>query len=217
MSGSLVELVKANAAGDITPAEILRVFKEAGITEKTLEENFIPFRNSRLMPSVLLLEILLNIRRAEINDCLERGAAGISRHVLMKLYSRAVNDSSWLYETGDKLLFSASYIYSFFSFGVLSPLFNCSFIEIYMGHYAPRENFRDLRRVGIKVKNGKVCYPDFLRIDSEEEAQRIIRMVVIKRKKRELTGINPYFEDEEIQAIRPPAAEWGLHKKILED
>ncbi len=178
-------------------------------TVRFIEEEKIPFSNSGFLEESSMLNIMALTCRKRTEGFLLSGKESLSAEELRKEYEDAIRSDYFGISDDMKLK-----VYCFEKemgelYGPVSaPVWlGC---EVCMGSFARKEEASGIRvraeNNGVKV-NG--TYLEFLKFSSEKELERVIRTLLLKKSGRELTRLNPMYEDRFIRAVRPPKDEWG--------
>ncbi len=179
-------------------------------TVRFIEEEKIPFSNSGFLDPTSILNIMAITCRKRLEVFLGSGREKLSEDDLRKEYEDSTRNDYFGLSDEMKLR-----IYCFEKemgelYGPVSSLVWLGCFDISMGSLAKNEAEPCIRgksgNMGVTVNK---TYLEFLGFSSEKELERVIRTLLIKKSGRELTRLNPMYEDRFIYAVRPPKDGWG--------
>lgn len=204
----------AQSVDEVSEKSIQHYMIERKISAELICRHYFPFRNGRLLSATMILRILLLKEKKAVLCAINRGNKAFSEVELRNMYAKLAADTSWVLTEQEILFLSSAEIFSVFSYGIISPLFETKEVELYLGSCALIGNNHDICQCGIGYDGSKIIFPEFLRFGSKEEMIRIIRLIMLRERRLEFTGQVPEFEDDEIYAIRPPQGEWGMQRYV---
>lgn len=201
--------------------EILFLEQEMQVEE--IEQFFIPFGQSGYLSIRRKFELILFVLEKEIQ--------GGAMFFLEEMGYQEMMTEEWIealyleWSLEDRLILSPEERKEFFvqtladqfCFGVVEVLARVARDGILLGELCP-PLFKDepIDRRAAVCSNGMIIRIPFLGVEEQEELIRIVKGIIAKENKGELTAINPIWECVKedgtcITAVRPPASKnWGI-------
>ncbi len=170
------------------------------------EERKWPFENGGYFTGKQLFDILLLKRREVLEEYL-REAEELTVEAMRKMYRAYLSESVLGLSPGERYFLAESDNAKNRRAGVLSTVIEMTDWEICIGSCCTRTGY-----TGTEVSVDRVNHVrlDFLRTESAEETERIIRVMTIEETGKELTALEPVAEKGDFRAVRPKAADWGM-------
>ncbi len=198
------------------------LFREQRITVEEIEKFFIPFGQSGYLSPRLKFEIMLFILEKEYGKSYmfiegKEDYCTVTGEDVEDVYLQWIEEGRLYLSEDEKKEFFVQRLMDRLGAGVLEVLQRIAPDGIMLGELCPilHEWERIEERVAVCF-NGMIIRLPFLEIESKEELIRIIRYVVSKENKGELTMMEPMldFVREDgtcMTAIRPPEGrDWGI-------
>ncbi len=202
--------------GKVTKGSIRGFLSETGLSASAISSDFLPFRNGGYMSYSLMLRILFRKAKREITDMLSKSRGFIPCEALTYLYESNLYSKSWLLSEKEILEISEDELYSHYEFGTVSPLFGNIDCELNIGCCAVDAVNHD--ELQVKLCFGEqAVYPEFIKFTEKTEMERVIRMILLKKRSIELTGSCAMLNEGSIYAIRPPKGNWGMRLNLGEE
>lgn len=156
----------------------------------------------------MILRILISLAYDDFFSMLSAVKDVLRSNVLRNVYKSVMYEKAWIFKEEDMFNIFEDELLSYMKYGGISALMEIPGLEIAVGACVPEKH--DLKAVRLKLEGGKYIYPDFQLIESEEEAERIVRNVLLMKRGVELTRLKNNYIDKELYAVRPSEKEWGL-------
>ena len=198
------------------------LFQEQRITGEEIEKFFIPFGQSGYLSPRIKFEIMLFILEKEYGKSYmfvegKEDYCTVTDEDVENVYLQWIEEDRLYLSEEEKKEFFVQRIMDRLGAGVMEVLQRISPDGIMLGELCPilHKGERIEERVAVCF-NGMIIRLPFLELESKEELIRIIRYVVAKEDKGELTMMEPMldFVREDgtcLTAIRPPGGrDWGI-------
>lgn len=198
------------------------LFYEQEMTVDDIERFFIPFGQAGYLTPRQKFEIILFVLEKDYGSCwwflqeTERDYV-ITGEDIEELYLQWLEEESVFLSEEEKKEFFIQNLTDRLGLGVLEVLNRVAPDGILIGNLCPAYYEKEAAENRIAVcSNGRIIRLPFLAVKSKEELIRIIKSLLCKEEKGELTVRNPIldFVKEDgtcITAVRPPAGQdWGI-------
>jgi len=210
--------------GKETMREILYeiLFYEYGMTVNDIERFFIPFGQAGYLTARQKFEIILFVLEKDYGSCCwflqeTEGDYVITGADVEDLYLQWLKEERLFLSEEEKKEFFVQSLMDRLGLGVLEVLNRVAPDGILLGNLCPAfyEQEAIEKRIAVCSK-GRIIRLPFLEVENKEELIRIIKCLLCKEEKEELTVMNPIldFVKEDgtcITAVRPPAGQdWGI-------
>ena len=198
------------------------LFYEQGLTVDDIERFFIPFGQAGYLTARQKFEIILFVLEKDFGSCwwfLQETESDylITEDDVNELYLQWLNEERVYLSEEEKKEFFIQSITDKLGLDVLEVLNRAAPDGILIGNLCPAYYGQEEaeNRIAVCSKGSIICLP-FLKMNNKEELIRMIKCLLCKEGKEELTLINPIldFVREDgtcITAVRPPASpDWGI-------
>lgn len=197
------------------------LFYEGKLKPEEIEQFFIPFGQAGFLTHRQKLELLLFVCEKEYGNCIGfvyelEGKNVIKGSRIDELYLNWALEDRLFLSLEEKREFFVQYLSDRLGLGILELLKRMTREGILIGECCPAGDGETVERRIAICNEGRLVWFPFLAPGNTEELPRIIKQVVAKENKGELTMIDPFWEYVRedgtcITAIRPPAGRfWGL-------
>ena len=197
------------------------LFYEGKLETEDIERFFIPFGQAGFLSQRQKVELMMFICEKEYGDAIAflyelEGNEVIRDYEIDELYLRWAFEDRLVLSSEEKREFFVQYLSDRIGLGILELLKRMTREGILLGECCPMVEGETMERRIAICNEGRLMWFPFLAPSNENEVPRIIKQVVAKENKGELTMIEPFWECVRedgtcITAIRPPAGKsWGL-------
>lgn len=197
------------------------LFQERHTKLKDIEQYFIPFGQSNFLTARQKLEIMLFVLEKEKGSryqfLCELGRQSIvSEQWIDKIYFSWAKEDRLYLSPEEKKEFFVKSLADRLGLGVFSVLERIALDGILLGEFCPSSGNEPAEKRVAVYNNGKIVMLPFLALESNEELVHMIKAVVARENKGELTLMEPFWECVRedgtcMTAVRPPAGKnWGL-------
>ena len=197
------------------------LFLELNFQVEEIEQYFIPFGQAGFLSARRKLEIMLFILQKDYGHSFWflqeiQDISVIREETIEQIYLTWALEGRLYLSEEEKKEFFVQVLADQMGLGVVAVLQRLALDGIMLGVLCPaleKENAE--KRIAI-CNHGKVIWLPFLEIEEKLELIRIMKQIIAKENKGELTMIEPFWECVRedgscITAVRPPAGEdWGI-------
>jgi len=208
------------------------LFEEQNLTREETERYIFPFEQSGYLTAEQKLELLLAAKEQEA----ERGMAEklikelsngskktITEEKITELYLRWRREEKCFFSWEEKKSILVCRMAGQLRDGVVGMLMRIGGDAIELGScVATKTKKENKEQIGIRNGDDTLCFP-FLNFSSEEELERIIRNLVTKERRGEITSQTPEWRYERpdgtrLYAVRPPVSpHWGFRMEFKKE